>query len=208
MNTSRIKPLLLQFVVTLTAVGLALAAYDYYRRPDIAAARAQAAALQHQAAALANSTKAQAQVLTRQAQALSDQASALKNEVSNEHRDAAAQKQRYLTASYRAEGLQVVGAAKTAVAEYLANTGRFPSSNKQIGLAAPDQFKGQSLRRMSISEGGVITLTYDAKSGVDGGIIRIIPDNADPSLLKWRCISPNFRDIALTIPQCSYQSRD
>ena len=200
------KSLLIQFVVTLAAIGVALAAYDYYRRPDVAAARAQTEALERHAAELTESTKTQTQALSQQAQALGEQATALKNEVAAEHHEAAAQKQRFVATSYRTEGLQVVGTAKVAVAEYFANYGKFPSSNNQVGLGAPDQFSGQSLRRMGISEGGVITLTYDAKSGVDGGIIRLIPDNANPSILKWRCISPNFSDIALTIPQCSYHA--
>ncbi|MGA9334257.1 MAG: pilin [Rudaea sp.] len=209
MDVSRIKLLLAQFLVTLTAVVMALVAYDYYRRPDTEAARAQTQALKRQADALVQGTQSQTQALREQAKSLSEQATALKNEVSAEHRAADAQRERFMAATYRAEGLQAVGAAKVAVAEYYENYGKFPTSNSQVGLAPPDQFKGQSLRRMAISEGGVISLIYDAKSGVDGGTIRLIPDNTHPGTpLKWRCISPNFSDIAVTIPQCSYRAPD
>lgn len=194
----RTKSLLQQFVVTLVAIGVALVAYDYLRQPDIDAMRAQTDAL------VQSSTK-QANILSQRAQSLSDQASALKEQVADEHREAAERKEKFLIASYRAEGLQAAGAAKAAIAEYYFSSGELPSSNAEIALAAAEQYRAQSLRSMGVSEHGVITLTYDVKSGVDGGTIQLIPNDSNPSRLQWKCVSADFRDIAATIPQCSYQ---
>lgn len=182
------RNLLLQFVVTLAAVGVALLAYDYFRQPEIDAARQQTAAL------------------ASQAQQLGDQATALKNQVAEQRSKEEARKQKFLTASYRAEGLQVAASAKVAVVESYFNTGKLPSSNAEVGMSAPDEFQTQSLRSMRIGDGGVITLTYDAKSGVDGGIIQLVPDLDNTYNIQWKCTSPDFRDIAETIPQCSYQA--
>lgn len=197
----QLKLLLRQFAITLVAVGVALAAYDYLRQPDIEAMRVQTAHL------VESSTK-QAELLSKQAQSLSDQASALKEQVANEHRQAAERKEKSLIAFYRAEGLQLSGSAKVAVAEYYFSNGEFPSSNAELGLGAPEQFHGQSLRSMHLSEGGIITLTYDAKSGFDGGSIQLIPEVGATAGLQWKCVTTDFRDIAASIPQCGYEERE
>lgn len=206
------KRLLQQFVVTLVAIAVALAAYYFIRRPDIATRRAQtaeltrgAAALKQQSAALLQSSAEQADKLSQRAQALGNQASALRNEVAKQQRQATTRKEKFLAASFRAEGLQMGATAKLAIAEHYMATGKLASSNAQVGLPAPAQFKGRSVRSMRISEGGVITLTYDAKSGIDGGAIQLVPEHTLSSRLRWRCVSPDFHDIAETIPQCSYQ---
>ncbi|MDN5925199.1 MAG: pilin [Xanthomonadales bacterium] len=186
MSAVRGKPLLLQFIVTLAAVAVALLAYHYVQRPEIIAMRAQTDALKVQA------------------QTLSDQATALKNQVATEHQRRAEQQQRYQMGAYLLEGFRAVTAAKLAATEYFYTHGKFPASNAQVGIVAPDQFTGRSLRSMALSEGGVITLTFDAKSGVDNGIIKFVPRSANSPQVKWLCTSPDFKEIALSFPQCSY----
>lgn len=184
------KGLFQQFVVTLVAIGVALLAYYYFRQPQVEAARKQTAEL------------------ADQAQELGEQATALKEQVAEEHRKAAQRKEKFLIASYRAEGLQAASSAKLAIIEHYFSTGKLASSNAQIGLPAPDEFRRQSLRNMAISAGGVIILTYDAKSGIEGGIIELRPDFSNAYNVQWHCVSPDFREIAETMPQCSYQGQD
>lgn len=206
------RKLALQLVITLTAIGVALAAYDYLRRSDIAETRTQTAALKQQAPALLETTQSQtkelgrqAQALSDQAQALSNQATALKDEVAAEHLEAANQRQRAMIAVYLAQGLQAASSAKVAIAEYYYSTGKPPASNHDAGLVEPEEYKGDSLRRMTISTGGIITLVYDEKSSVDNGKIQLVPDirNAQAQL-NWRCVSPDFTNIATVLPPCQY----
>lgn len=187
------KRLLQHFVVTLVAVAVALLVYDHFRQPDIRAARQQTAAL-----------AAQTEDLHNQATALSEKASALESQVSEQRRKAAERKDKYLTASYRASGLADAGSFRTAVVEYYFTHGEFPASNEQARLQAPEEYGSRALRAMAISKGGVITLTYDARSGVDGGTIQLIPEAGHSGGPRWTCVTSDFAYIAETIPQCSY----
>jgi hypothetical protein len=52
-----------------------------------------------------------------------------------------------------------------------------------------------------------MVLTFDARSGVDGGKI-ILTGEATPNLamgLNWTCASPNITDIATIFPICKYR---
>jgi hypothetical protein len=95
--------------------------------------------------------------------------------------------------------------AKTAAAEYYANRGDWPSKNEDAGLPAPDAYRGESLQKLELS-GPTITLTFDARSGVDGGKI-ILTGEATPNFamgINWTCTSPNIADIATVFPICKY----
>jgi len=100
---------------------------------------------------------------------------------------------------------RAAGGAKTAVAEFYASRGDWPTKNEDAGLPAPDAYRGESLRSLVIA-GPTITLTYDARSGVDGGKI-ILTGAATPDLamgINWTCASPNIADIAAIFPFCKY----
>lgn len=102
--------------------------------------------------------------------------------------------------------IQAMNAVKTSLHEYYANTASWPASNALAGLPAPDAFRGKSLERLDVS-GSTLKLTFDAKSGVDGGQV-IFTGEATPQLvmgIKWTCESPSFPDIAAAIPDCSYR---
>jgi len=96
--------------------------------------------------------------------------------------------------------------AKTSVTEYYANRGSWPAKNEDAGLPAPDTYRGESLRSLAVGD-QTITLTFDARSGVDGGKI-ILTGEATPNLamgFNWTCVSPNIADIATIFPSCKYQ---
>jgi hypothetical protein len=63
--------------------------------------------------------------------------------------------------------------------------------------------KGESLHRLQIGSKGVVTLTYDAKSGVDGGTIRLVP-TSKAATVSWRCETSSYPDIAVLVPLCDY----
>ena len=167
--------------------------------------KAQTDALKERAAELVETTQAQTKELGRQTQALSEQATALKDQVADEHREAANQRERAMIAFNLAQGLTAASTAKVAITEYYYSNGEPPASNHDVGLAEAEQYKGDSLRNMTISRGGVITLTYDEKTGVDNGKIQLIPDiNSAQAQLNWRCVSPSFANIAIMLPNCRY----
>jgi type IV pilus assembly protein PilA len=96
--------------------------------------------------------------------------------------------------------------AKTAVAEFYANSGHWPAKNEDAGLPTPDTYRGESLRRLDVN-GPVITLTFDARSGIDGGKI-VLAGEATPNFamgINWTCASPNIIDIATIFPTCEYR---
>jgi hypothetical protein len=98
--------------------------------------------------------------------------------------------------------------AKTALAEFYANRGSWPTKNEDAGLPTPEAYRGESLRKLEV-DGPTITLTFDARSGVDGGQI-ILTGEATPNFamgINWRCVSPNISDIAAIVPACKYSKR-
>jgi len=100
---------------------------------------------------------------------------------------------------------RAAGSAKTAVAEYYASRGDWPTTNEDAGLPTPDTYRGESLRSLLV-EGPRIILTFDARSGVDGGKI-ILTGEATPNLamgINWTCASPNVADIAAILPHCKH----
>lgn len=109
-------------------------------------------------------------------------------------------------AAYLAEGLALATSVKHQIAYFYAENGRFPSSNKELGLPGPEQFLGQSLTKLAISDGGVIAITFNELSGVKGGIIRLLPDAGNPAILQWRCETPSYKNIGKWAPQCKYTS--
>ncbi len=94
--------------------------------------------------------------------------------------------------------------AKTAVAEYYMNRGDWSRDNEATGLPPPDQYRGESLRRLEVS-GNRITLTFDARSDVDGGLLVYTGDASNLAMgVSWTCSSPNIDYIATVLPNCVY----
>lgn len=197
-----------QGLVTLAVIVIALVAYDIFKRSEVRAAKEQAQMLKEQAAALqkqADALKQQTDAMNEHANALYAEATAMKDEVAAEHTAAELEQQRYLLKSYRMEGLAAAQSVKVAIAEVFTSTGKLPASNKEAGVAEPEQFNGQALQSLQVGRAGIITLAYNEKSGVRDGRILLIPDISNTTVvIKWRCESPDFKDIAVSMAQCEY----
>lgn len=203
------KALAFQLVITLLVVGVALAAYDYLRYPDIAQNQVQLAALKQKNANLVLTAQSQAQELGRLGLMLSGQPAPPPAEPAIEQVGGLNQREGAMSVRYVAPGLQEASAAKIAIAEHYQQTGEPPVSNLDAGLAEPVEYKGDSLRRMTVSANGTISLVYDERSGVDNGKIQFIPViNSALGRLDWRCVSPDFTNIAITMPPCEYVGVD
>jgi len=185
----------------IVVAALAVFVYDFYKRVDRQQARDEAALLREQTRLL----QQQADQVNRQLQEVNQEAAALKNEVAGQRREDAERKEQQTIAAYLAEGLQLSAAVKAAIAESRQVEMKWPASNREAGLPDPSQLTGRSLRSMKVSGQGVIALTYDAKSGVEGGVIRLIPSVRGEGAVTWRCESPSYENIAIVNPQCSYR---
>lgn len=109
-------------------------------------------------------------------------------------------------AMLRNDFARAAGGAKTAVAEFYASRGAWPKNNEETGLPTPDNYRGESLRRLEVGD-STITLTFDARSGVNDGKV-ILTGEVTPNFamgINWTCTSPNIRDIANVLPACKYQ---
>lgn len=116
------------------------------------------------------------------------------------------QQQRAKQAAFVAEGLALGSQLKVQVAEYFYERGEFPAANADLQLPAPEAIHGQSLKSLTIAEGGVIRLQYDEKSGRNGGEVLLWPDTSLGSLgLQWHCEAPSYRHLRKWLPQCLTQ---
>ena len=93
--------------------------------------------------------------------------------------------QDYLVRSQVSEAINLADGAKTAVAEYWANTGSAPTSDAEAGF---DGAAGKYTSSVAIGAGGVITATLgnDANSVVNGGKVTLTPDGTGKNL-TWTC---------------------
>lgn len=111
---------------------------------------------------------------------------------------------KHINGSYLSEGLAVSSEIKGLIASYYGMTERLPSSNQELGIAEPGTFKGKSLLSLKISEGGVINLTYDKKSGVENGMLKIQPRVHNLTIVGWNCTTRSYQTIAESISLCKF----
>jgi hypothetical protein len=206
-------------LITVAVVLIVLLVYDNHRRTELRIARQEAETLKERADELAKQARVQTEAIKEQTEALrrqSDalnqhatelqaQASAMKDEVAAEHAASDLAQLRSLLRTHRMEGLSAAQSVKVAIAEKYMSSGKMPGSNREAGIAAPDQFAGQSLRSLKVERDGSITLLYNEKAGADGATIKLSPSvNTQTMMISWQCVS-DYQDIAQTVPQCEYR---
>ena len=214
-----VKQLAILALLTVVALIVVLTVNNRQRRQQLEAERAmlmqQVAALAQQSDVLQQNTQAIAEQtaalgsrsdeLQSRTEALRDQTEQFQQQIADEREFADQQREHYLRAAFLTEGMQAATLAKTRIAEYYASEGQWPDRNEQIDLDPASHYRGQSLHSMAVMAQGVIMLTFDGKTGVDGGQIRLLPDagSAD-GLIKWQCVTSSYSDIARVVPHCHY----
>lgn len=160
-------------------VGVVAALFAFYSYRDAAEARADARAYAEQQARVE-----QGRQLVNQTVADERAAAAIRNDV------------------------VATMSARVAITEAYMNSGRMPASNTEAGLPEPDTYKGRSLKSMKVEPGGKILLTFDAASGVDGGMIEWVPDpgGMESMGLQWHCQTHDYPMIARALAECDYVS--
>jgi hypothetical protein len=105
------------------------------------------------------------------------------------------------------EDLQAVAGMRVAIVEYYLSNGRMPAQQADVGLPAPERYRGRTLKSATVDADGSIDLVFDAASGVDGGRIRFVADTtrAEAVGVRWRCETADYPQIKRVSPLCEYK---
>ena len=97
--------------------------------------------------------------------------------------------QSYLIRAQIAEGLNLIGSVKTAVAEYHKVTGVFPANNDQAALEPPASYSGNYVESITVN-GAVISIQYGnrANAEINGWTVDVTAVS-DVGSLIWTCAS-------------------
>jgi type IV pilus assembly protein PilA len=106
--------------------------------------------------------------------------------------------QDYVARSQVSEAMSLTSGARTAVAEYYADRGAFPSSNASAGLAAnAGSINGKYVASVALSTGGHITATLkgagSVSSKVAGKTFILVPADQGGSI-SWTCNTGDIDD--------------
>jgi type IV pilus assembly protein PilA len=97
--------------------------------------------------------------------------------------------QDYLVRTQVSEGAVLTDGAKTAVAEFYSNTGRYPGANGSAGLATPASINGKYVANVTVAS-GLITATFgnQANSAITGAKNTfVLSPITQAGSIKWTC---------------------
>jgi len=97
--------------------------------------------------------------------------------------------QDYTIRAQVSEGMNLASGAKTAVAEFWTNRGKFPSTNASAGLATNTSISGKYVTQVTVGNSGLITITYgnNANSAISGATLLLSPDATSTGSVRWAC---------------------
>lgn len=104
--------------------------------------------------------------------------------------------QDYTKRAHVSEGLGLAEAAKTGVAEFFADRGAWPTSNADAGLEPAANIIGNAVTSVAVGDGGVITITYNAR--VNAGATIVMTPRNNLGSITWDCatgstVEPKWR---------------
>lgn len=104
-----------------------------------------------------------------------------------------------------AQDLTVMSSLKVGVVEYYLSQGRWPNTNAEVGLPAPEQYHGSALQSAAVQPDGVIEMKFQRRGIQTPGVLRLIADASNEAMgVRWRCESPNYPDIGRLLSACTY----
>ena len=114
--------------------------------------------------------------------------------------------QDYTIRSQVSEGSVLADGAKTAVAEFYSNTGRFPGSNASAGLASSGSISGKYVSQLAVGASGVLTATFSsasprrANANISGNTLLFTPAaGATAGSVHWTCSSATIAQKYLPV---------
>jgi type IV pilus assembly protein PilA len=96
--------------------------------------------------------------------------------------------QDYLIRAQVTEGMSLASGAKSAVWDYVSNTGEYPANNKSAGLATKTDIRGKYVSSVDVS-GGAISVAFQgagANKAIQGSLLVLSPTTVGGSIL-WTC---------------------
>jgi type IV pilus assembly protein PilA len=104
--------------------------------------------------------------------------------------------QDYTKRAHVSEGLGLAEAVKSAIVEYWADKGSWPTTNAMAGVADGTDIKGNAVASVEVTgTNGTITITYTA--AVDGGTITLVPTPSTTTTgsgsITWDCTGGNVK---------------
>lgn len=116
--------------------------------------------------------------------------------------------QKYITSAHIAEAMSLVAQVKLGIVEHYQRTGEPPNSNRDAGLPEPESVKGRSVKSVSVSQGGVITVYFNDKVSEDASIV-FIPEFTTGNLhgIEWSCTSSSIdqKYFEHIVPTCLFR---
>ena len=106
--------------------------------------------------------------------------------------------QDYTIRAQVSEGLNLAGGAKAAVTEYTMDTGNFPATNSEAGIAGtPGDINGKYVTQVEVgaTANGVIEVTYgnDAHALIQADTLLLSP-TTNAGSIEWTCSSADLAD--------------
>jgi type IV pilus assembly protein PilA len=102
--------------------------------------------------------------------------------------------QDYTKRAHVSEGLSLAAGAKSAVTEFYASRGEWPTNNATAGIASSGSITGNAVKKVSIS-GNKITVTFNTK--VENNKTLIMAGTDAGGSVKWTCntgsVNPKYR---------------
>ena len=103
--------------------------------------------------------------------------------------------QNYVIRAQISEGLSLADGAKTAVSEFYANTGRWPTDNASAGLAKDTSIGGNYVGSVNVATSGMITITYGgtstygkkANTAINGDTLVLSANTSSGGSIQWTC---------------------
>ncbi|MBS0431729.1 MAG: pilin [Proteobacteria bacterium] len=98
--------------------------------------------------------------------------------------------QDYVIRSQISEGIVLADGAKSAVWDYVSNTGEFPPSNQSAGLAAAKSIVGKYVSGVRVLNGRVLVFFRgpDANTAIRNSLLTLSPHTTAGSIV-WNCSS-------------------
>ena len=113
------------------------------------------------------------------------------------------QRQQSTRATGLVNALTAAAGIKTAMTEYYMTEGKWPASNKELGMPEPTGFKAAGVRSVGIVPGGAIQMIVDDLGKRAELYLRADANAAGQ--IHWRCESRAIPDIAQIVPACTYK---
>jgi type IV pilus assembly protein PilA len=111
----------------------------------------------------------------------------------------------YTKRAHVAEGLSLASAGKTAVSEFWATNGHYPTGtdyNASVGLPPPNRIRGNAVTSVKIISSGIIQIEYNEK--VQSGLILAMEPSITDGALLWKCGKRGSRAKRLTTVNDTY----